>query len=132
MLNSPDYCRHYVICKYVRCLQAFHSIRPLSPAISVEKKDLEENEDRWKSIQNSLCYSSVIGSYYAQGDFKSVLQYYDECRQLGLFPGFAEGMMVAKCYEGSEDYKTRLEEILEKNEQFTGIPASELYFVFQY
>ena len=74
----------------------------------------------------------MIGSYYAQGDFKSVLQYYDECRQLGLFPSFAEGMMVAKCYEGSEDYKTRLEEILEKNEQFTGIPASELYFVFQY
>ena len=92
---------------------------------------MEGNEDKWKVIQNSLCYSSVIGSYYAQGDFKSVLQYYDECRQLGLFPAFVESMMVTKCHEVSEDYKTQLEEILEKKGQFTGIPESELYFVFQ-
>lgn len=92
---------------------------------------MEGNEDKWKSIQNSLCYSSVIGSYYAQGDFKSVLQYYDECRKLGLFPAFAEGMMVAKCHEVSEDYKANLEKILEKKEQFPGIPESELYLVFK-
>ena len=124
---SGFYEGHY----YDRCLQAFHSIRPVSPAIMVNKKDLKGNEEKWKSVQNSLCYSAVIGSCYSQGDFESALRYYEECRQLGLFPAFVESMMVAKCYEQSEDYKKLLEELQEKKESITGIPESELFLVFQ-
>ena len=82
--------------------------------------------EKWKSTHNSLCYSAIIGSYYHQGDLETAIQYYEECRRLGLFPSFPEGMMVAKCHELSEAYKTRMEEWKEKKPTVPGIPSADL------
>ena len=113
---------------YDRCLKVFHSIRPKHPDFEAIKsgKKLEGDMEKWKSTHNSLCYSAIIGSYYQQGDLETAIQYYEECRRLGLFPSFPEGMMVAKCHELSEAYKTRMEEWKEKKPTVPGIPSADL------
>lgn len=82
---------------------------------------------RGKSIQNSLCYSAVIGSHYRLGDFKSATDAYEACRKLGLFPAFPESMMIASGYELSELYRAQLETWLEEKRTIPGVPESELF-----
>ena len=111
---------------YSRCLQVFHSIRP-----QTENQDksghADTTDEKWKSIQNSLCYSAVIGSNYRLGDFKSATDAYEECRKLGLFPAFPESMMIASGYELSEVYRSQLEEWMAEKRTIPGIPESELF-----
>ena len=65
----------------------------------------------WKRVQNSLCYSAVIGSYYRLGEFQLALQYYEEARKLGVFPRFREGMMVAEIHATSREFEAALREL---------------------
>ena len=113
---------------YDRCLKVFHSIRPKNPDFEAIKsgKKLEGDMEKWKSTHNSLCYSAVIGSYYQQGDLDAAIRYYDECRRLGLFPSFPEGMMIAKCHELSDAYQSHMEEWKEKKPSIPGIPTADL------
>ena len=85
---------------YSRCLQVFDSICPSG--------HVDPGDEKGKSIQNSLCYSAVIGSHYRLGDFKSATDAYEACRKLGLFPAFPESMMIASGYELSELYRAQL------------------------
>lgn len=104
----------------------FHSIHP-----HAEKPDdsghVDANDEKWKSIQNSLCYSAVIGSNYRLGDFKSATDAYEECRKLGLFPAFPESMMIASGYECSEVFRSQLEEWMAERKTIPGVPESELF-----
>ena len=123
---------------YHRCLATFHSIRPLAPTLSIASKhDLKRGKgetdgvvqldpSQWKLIQNSLCYSAVIGSYFMTHEFSLALQYYDEARKLGVFPRFREGMMIAQIHLSSEEYKPVYEELKSKESQIAGIPMSEV------
>ena len=108
---------------YSRCLKAFHSLRPED---GIESQQLSEvGEANWKSVQNSLCYSAVIGSYFRTSQYPSVLAYYNECRKLRLFPSFHEAMMVAECHLFSDEYKLVYDELNSKKMAFRGIPESE-------
>lgn len=109
---------------YSRCLKTFHSLRP-SQSIAEKKCEGSVNEENWKSIQNSICYSAVIGSCYRLNDPTAVLAYYDECRSLNLFPAFLESMMVAQTIADAEDYKLLYDELKTKKNVIRGIPESE-------
>ena len=116
----------------------FHSIRPIAPTLAIASKHqlaagkTEENgvvpleEDKWKLVQNSLCYSAVIGSYYRLGEFQLALQYYDEARKLGVFPRFREGMMIAEIHANSREFEASFSELKRKNVDVSGVPSSEL------
>lgn len=104
---------------YSRCLQVFDSICPSG--------HVDPGDEKGKSIQNSLCYSAVIGSHYRLGDFKSATDAYEVCRKLGLFPAFPESMMIASGYELSELYRAQLETWLEEKRTIPGVPESELF-----
>lgn len=112
---------------YSRSLKAFHSLRPDSPILN-KKQANHVSEENWKSVQNSICYSAVIGSYYRLNDPASVLQYYEECRALKLFPSYLESMMVAQTYYNSDDYKLLYDELLTKKGVLRGIPEMEKFF----
>lgn len=107
----------------------FHSIRPENPDFNALKseKELSSSMGKWKSTHNSLCYSAVIGSYYQQGQKEMAMQYYEECRHLGIFPSFPESMMIAHCHEVADTYKTQLEEWEGKKPATAGIPAADVY-----
>lgn len=87
---------------------------------------MQLDPSQWKLIQNSLCYSAVIGSYFMTHEFSLALQYYDEARKLGVFPRFREGMMIAQIHLSSEEYKPVYEELKSKESQIAGIPMSEV------
>lgn len=126
---------------YSRCIAMFHSVRPVAPTLSIASKHqlaagkTEENglvpleEEKWKLIQNSLCYSAVIGSYYRLGEFQLALQYYDEARKLGVFPRFREGMMVADIHANSQEFRELFSDLKRKNVDVSGVPKNELFFI---
>ena len=126
---------------YTRCIATFHSIRPIAPTLSIASKHqiaagkTEENglvpldEDKWRLVQNSLCYSAVIGSYYQLGEFQLALQYYDEARKLGVFPRFREGMMIADIHANSQEFRDQFAELKSKKVDVSGVPKNELYYI---
>ena len=96
--------------------------RSICPAGAADPGDAKR-----KSVQNSLCYSAVIGANYRLGDFKSATDAYEACRKQGLFPAFPESMMIASGYELSELYRTQLETWLREKRTVPGVPESELF-----
>ena len=81
---------------------------------------------KWTRVQNSLCYSAVIGSYYRLGEFQLALQYYEEARKLGVFPRFREGMMVAEIHATSREFEAALRELRELRElRASGVSPAE-------
>lgn len=103
----------------------FHSIRPVAPTLALASKHelaagkteaeglVALDAGKWTRVQNSLCYSAVIGSYYRLGEFQLALQYYEEARKLGVFPRFREGMMVAEIHATSREFEAALRELRE-------------------
>ena len=101
----------------------FHSIRPVAPTLALASKHelaagkteaeglVALDAGKWTRVQNSLCYSAVIGSYYRLGEFQLALQYYEEARKLGVFPRFREGMMVAEIHATSREFEAALREL---------------------
>ena len=101
----------------------FHSIRPVAPTLALASKHelaagkteaeglVALDAGKWTRVQNSLCYSAVIGSYYRLGEFQLALQYYEEARKLGVFPRFREGMMVAEIHATSREFEAALGEL---------------------
>lgn len=114
---------------YSRCLKSFYSLKPSTPTSQTKDPSSTIHEENWKSIQNSLCYSAVIGSCYRLNDSSSVLHYYDECRKIGQFPNFLESMMVAQTYASSDDYKLIYNTLVSKKEVLRGIPEMEKFLL---
>lgn len=113
----------------------FHSIRPVAPTLALASKHelaagkteaeglVALDAGKWTRVQNSLCYSAVIGSYYRLGEFQLALQYYEEARKLGVFPRFREGMMVAEIHATSREFETALRELREL--RASGVSSAE-------
>ena len=113
----------------------FHSIRPVAPTLALASKhELAAGKTeaeglvalaagKWTRVQNSLCYSAVIGSYYRLGEFQLALQYYEEARKLGVFPRFREGMMVAEIHATSREFEAALRELREL--RASGVSSAE-------
>ena len=104
---------------YSHCLQLFKSIRPTG----------EYNPDtaspEWKQIQNSKCYSSVIGSCFRLGDFAATQYFYHESRKMGVFPNYLESLMVAESFLRTGAGEKRLEELRKDTSACKGIPEGE-------
>ena len=116
----------------------FHSIRPVAPTLALASKHelaagkteaeglVALDAGKWTRVQNSLCYSAVIGSYYRLGEFQLALQYYEEARKLGVFPRFREGMMVAEIHATSREFEAALRELRELRElRASGVSSAE-------
>ena len=116
----------------------FHSIRPVAPTLALASKHelaagkteaeglVALDAGKWTRVQNSLCYSAVIGSYYRLGEFQLALQYYEEARKLGVFPRFREGMMVAEIHATSREFEAALRELRELRElRASGVSPAE-------
>lgn len=113
----------------------FHSIRPVAPTLALASKHelaagkteaeglVALDAGKWTRVQNSLCYSAVIGSYYRLGEFQLALQYYEEARKLGVFPRFREGMMVAEIHATSREFEAALRELREL--RASGVSSAE-------
>ena len=105
---------------YDHCLQLFKSIRPKGEYTKEvrEGKTMEE----WRLIQNSKCYSAVIGSCFYLKDYAAVQYFYHECRRMGVFPNYVESLMMAQ----SILYTTKGEPQLSDNAGvLKGIPEAE-------
>lgn len=82
---------------YDHCLQLFKSIRPKGE-YTKEVRDSKTREEEWKLIQNSKCYSAVIGSCFYLKDYAAVQYFYHECRRMGVFPNYVESLMMAQSF----------------------------------
>lgn len=105
---------------YDHCLQLFKSIRPKGEYTKEvrEGKTMEE----WRLIQNSKCYSAVIGSCFYLKDYAAVQYFYHECRRMGVFPNYVESLMMAQSFL----YTTKGEPQLSDNAGvLKGIPEAE-------
>ena len=81
-----------------------------------------------KYLENSLCYSAIIGSYFHIGKSDSVMKYYRECRKLGLFPSYESSLMIADVFFNTQNYKNIYEKLLAENTTCPGVPETERLF----
>ena len=104
---------------YSHCLQLFKSIRPAGEYMP------DTHSPEWKQIQNSKCYSSVIGSCFRLGDFAATQYFYHESRKMGVFPNYRESLMVAESFVRTGTGEKRLEELRHDASACKGIPEGE-------
>ncbi|OAO15852.1 hypothetical protein AV274_2434 [Blastocystis sp. ATCC 50177/Nand II] len=104
---------------YSHCLQLFKSIRPAGEYMP------DTHSPEWKQIQNSKCYSSVIGSCFRLGDFAATQYFYHESRKMGVFPNYRESLMVAESFIRTGAGEKRLEELRHDASACKGIPEGE-------